>query len=98
MRHCDDYIDDEKTDPVLRAWLFYHRLPAGDKRLHNVPPTLYATTIPRVSGVPKRMPAGRRVELFMASRFGDVGIGPVGADGYDERVGLEELKDFGERP
>lgn len=103
MRHCDDYIDDPATPECLRNFLFMHRLPATMKAAYPLTsryPVIYATTIPRVSGKPKKMPKGERVALTMASRFGDVGITTdlTASSGYQRRVHLNELKDFSEKP
>ena len=90
MRHCDDYLNDA-ADPKISAWVRWHRSPALAK--YEVErPLLFATW------------NGRRVDLTMASRFGDVGVRFVGSPAgphicYEERgIMLDELQDFSDQP
>lgn len=88
MKHCDNFIDDESAPAPLRAFLGRARSPAHG-RLSNEPfPKLFADH------------AGARVRVVMASRLGDVGItGDLQADhGYQKRVAVEELVNFGDAP
>jgi hypothetical protein len=86
--HCDDYLDDPTAPEVLRRFLELARSPAHGM-VSPVPiPALYADH------------AGRRVRVTMASRFGDVGITTdfTRAFGYQVRVMLAELANFGDAP
>ena len=90
-KHCDDYIHDLSAPGALRWFLFVHRLPAVDQilcRAHDVKPVLFADY------------QGRRVRVVMASRLGDVGVTEdlTVENGYQRRVGVEELTNFGDTP
>ncbi len=90
-RHCDDYIHDFSAPRCLRFFLLINRLPAIDGLLcreFGVRPQLFATH------------EGRRVRVVMTSRLGDVGITRRldAEDGYDKRVMLAALTDFGDAP
>jgi len=90
-RHCDDYIQDFAAPRCLRFFLLVQRMPALDAmlcRAVGVMPKLFATY------------EGRRVRVVMASRIGDVGItGKLDAeDGYERRVMVSDLTNFGETP
>ena len=91
-RHCDDYIRDKTQPKCLRKWLLYHRIPA----------TWKYTRWREAWGKPKCFATYKknRVQLVMASRFGDVGItNDLSSDsGYGTRVGLFMLTDFSENP
>lgn len=87
-RHCDDWADDPATPAPLKIWLNWARLPAHGL-LHPKPhPTCFATY------------HGRRVRLTMASRFGDVGVAYDlhRETGYDHRVPVDALTNFGADP
>lgn len=90
-RHCDEYIQDFDAPMALRWFLFVNRLPAIDKGLcqaNGVRPKLFADH------------KGKRVRVVMASRMGDLGITErLDADaGYRERVYVDDLTNFGDRP
>lgn len=90
-KHCDDYISDFAAPKCLRFFLFVKRLPAADQLLcreFGVRPRLFATH------------EGRRVRVTMASRLGDVGITAAldAEDGYETRVVVAALSDFGAAP
>lgn len=90
-RHCDDYIHDHKQPLCLRAFLLRQRVPAVDGHLMELAgfhPQLFATC------------KGKRVKVTMASRFGDVGITLAldAVNGYDRRVPIASLSDFGDKP
>lgn len=87
-KHCDDYIDDPEQPECLRAFLDYARSPAHGALRDNPRPKLFATY------------QGKRVQVVMASRFGDVGItSDLRAEyGYDKRVWVDWLSDFGSQP
>jgi hypothetical protein len=90
-RHCDDYIHDGCVSIKLRAWLLVNRMPAIDKLVldaYGFRPKLFATY------------CGRRVRVVMASRFGDVGVTAKLDDenGYQERVPVDALSNFGDAP
>ncbi len=91
MRHCDSYIHDLSQPLCLRFWLLVHRLPAADGELLNragVNPDLFATAA-----------TNETVRLVWASRLGDVGIThSLVDDRADDRVPLESLSNFRERP
>ncbi len=89
--HCDDAIQDPDYPLCLRYFLLVHRLPAIDGSVviaYKGEPECYANY------------KGRRVRLVMASRFGDVGITyELKAEhGYERRVLLTDLSDFGDKP
>jgi len=105
MKHCDDYIEDETQPEALRRFLHFKRLPASlqfyyegcekhiPEHLHqhiwkNPEPVLFADF------------EGQRVRVTMASRFGDVGITSnlKAKNGYDKRVFVETLSNFGTEP
>lgn len=90
-KHCDDYIHDFTASHCLRFFLLVNRLPAMDMMLcrgFGVKPKLFATY------------KGDRVRVVMASRMGDVGITHKldAEDGYENRVMVADLSDFGEAP
>ncbi len=92
-RHCDDYIDDDGTIGCLRSFLWFHRLPAVDKMSlrsddRYVEPVLFADF------------EGTRVRVVMASRFGDVGVTSnlKKSVGYDQRVYVDALTNFSDKP
>lgn len=90
-KHCDDYIHDLAAPRCLRFWLLVNRLPAVDAALcreSDVNPRLFANY------------DGKRVRLVMASRLGDVGItSKLDAEyGYQTRVSVADLADFGVEP
>lgn len=88
MKHCDDYIDDAQAAPALRRFLKHARAPAHGMLSGESRPDLFADH------------RGRRVRVTMASRMGDVGVTPtlIATSGYDERVAVEDLSNFGETP
>jgi hypothetical protein len=90
-RHCDEYITDPRQPKALRWFLLINRMPAVDAALAHemgVRPRLFATH------------EGRRCRVVMASRFGDVGITyDLGREtGYQKRVPVAHLGDFGDQP
>lgn len=87
MRHCDDIADDPATPECVRAFLDHARAPAHGALLDAPRPPLFATH------------AGRRVQVVMASRLGDVGITQNMRNGanYSRRVMLDELTDFSDK-
>jgi hypothetical protein len=90
-KHCDDYIHDFTAPHCLRFFLLVHRMPALDMALcreFGVKPELFATY------------RGERVRVVVASRMGDVGITRQlnTEDGYQERVMIADLSDFGDAP
>lgn len=91
-KHCDDYINDFSAPKVLRWFLFINRLPAIENMLCREmgvkDPKLFATY------------QGKRVRVVMASRFGDVGITRdlLRDYGYSDRVAVEELTEFSDKP
>lgn len=87
-RHCDDYIDDEASPAALRAFLNRARSPGHGMLSKDPYPRLFADI------------GGKRVRVVMASRLGDVGISyDLDNDvGYDDRVWIEQLSNFGDRP
>src|SRR5688572_13948279 len=109
MRHCEDYIDDERASLALRAFLKWQRRPAIKKT--GEAPSLFAVLQRDLTGqrykgywengnaamenVPLK--AGQRVRVVMASRFGDVGVTPDldAKHGYVARILVSDLDDFG---
>ena len=91
MIHCDDCIDDLTLPECIRLFLLVNRLPAIEKHL-----------VVNKYGEPKCFADyhGERVRLVMASRFGDVGItSDLKAEhGYQSRVQIDALSNFGESP
>lgn len=87
-RHCDDYIDDESQPVALRIFLRRARSPAHGYLIQEPYPKLFADH------------DGQRVRVVMASRLGDVGItSDLTADiGYQKRVAVAELANFGDAP
>ena len=87
-RHCDDYIDDQAAPAALRAYLERARSPAHGMMAKDPYPTLFADY------------QDKRVRVVMASRFGDVGITDnLKADfGYQARVSVDQLSNFGDTP
>jgi hypothetical protein len=87
-RHCDEYIDDPTAPVVLRKFLAWARSPAHGALVPGPHPRLFADH------------ADRRVRVVMASRFGDVGISSdLGREtGYETRVPIEALTNFGDAP
>lgn len=88
FKHCDDYIEDVEQPECLRAFLDYARSPAHGMLREGKRPRLFADY------------AGKRVRVVMASRFGDVGItSDLSAEhGYDKRVAVSSLDNFGAKP
>lgn len=88
MKHCDDYINDESAPPVLRKYLERARSPAHGLTSSEPFPSLFADY------------NGKRIRVVMASRFGDVGITSVLTNdlGYEKRVAIEDLSNFGDNP
>lgn len=89
MKHCDDYIHDPSAPRCLRFFLLINRLPAVDISLcreYGVKPTLFADY------------EGKRVQVVMASRHGDVGITSYlkSYSMYETRVMVEQLSNFGD--
>lgn len=90
-KHCDAYIQDFTAPRCLRFFLLVQRMPAIDAmlcRAVGVKPKLFATH------------EGVRVRVVMASRIGDVGITRKldAEDGYERRVMVSDLTNFGETP
>lgn len=87
-KHCDDYIDDPTAPAPLRAFLERARSPAHGALVGGPYPKLFADY------------QGKRVRVTMASRFGDVGITAAlqVEDGYDTRVTVAALANFGDTP
>lgn len=90
-KHCDAYIQDFAAPRCLRFFLLVQRMPALDAMLCRsvgVVPKLFATY------------EGTRVRVVMASRIGDVGITTHldAEDGYQKRVMVGDLTNFGETP
>jgi hypothetical protein len=113
MRHCDDIAEDPSSPACVRAYLSVARAPAHGYGMKC--PPLFATLPVALTGRkwtgerdqkgepimdPVELPAGTRVRVVMASRFGDVGITPKldAEHGYVLRVGLDQLSDFGDAP
>lgn len=113
--HCDDLIDDPTQPQCLRTYLEYNRRPAIDKNLSEADePRLFADLIQERTGRTYlgywnalepamrkfTIPAGTRVRVVMASRFGDVGITTDldAARGYSTRVSVSELTNFSATP
>lgn len=88
VKHCDDYIDDEGAHPALRAYLDRARSPGHGMTSPEPFPRLFADH------------SGSRVRVVMASRMGDVGITTVltAEYGYEARVSVGELSNFGDSP
>jgi len=87
MRHCDDIADDPATLDCVRAFVNHARAPAHGALLETPCPKLFASH------------NGKRVQVVMASRLGDVGITQnmrTGAS-YSQRVMLDELTDFSDQ-
>jgi hypothetical protein len=85
-KYCDDYLSDETAPAALRVFLERARSPA---QMSTDPyPKLFADY------------QGKRVRVTMASRFGDVGITTnlQIEDGYDVRVHVAALTNFGDKP
>lgn len=87
-RHCDDVADDLTQPEVLRNFLNWARSPAHGMTQPPPWPKLFADY------------NGQRVQVVMASRFGDVGITKDLSDGapYKMRVSVEDLTNFGDTP
>ncbi|GFM29291.1 hypothetical protein [Novosphingobium sp. PY1] len=88
FKHCDDYIDDPDAPECLRKFLDHARSPGHGALRDDPRPKLFADY------------GGKRVRVLMASRFGDVGItADLNAEyGYDARVPVEVLSNFGDHP
>ena len=88
FKHCDDYIDDPTQPECLRVFLDHVRSPAHGGLRDDPRPKLFANY------------AGKRVRVVMASRLGDVGItSNLSAEhGYDRRVAVSSLSNFGDQP
>jgi hypothetical protein len=86
--HCDDYIDDKTKPAALRKFLEFARAPAHGAFLPKPHPQLYADY------------EGTRVRVTMASVMGDVGITTDFSRemGYERRVLVSSLSNFGETP
>jgi len=87
MRYCDDIADDPTTPECVRAFVNHARAPAHGALLGTPRPKLFATH------------NGKRVQVVMASRLGDVGVTQnmrTGAS-YRQRVMLDELTDFSDQ-
>lgn len=109
--HCDEIIEDCSQPFVLRRFLHYARLPAVCKMAgapaavvskcrRFIPDDLQEWVWTAPEPVLYADYRGGRVRVVMASRFGDVGITKrlKTAHGYDFRVGLNELSNFGTEP
>lgn len=95
--HCDAYLGDPSTDQSTPLFKFisFHRMPAIDQFAaleHINYPRCFATISEDTSSYKK----GTRVQLTMASRFGDVGITTNLVDqyGYIDRVDISVLDNF----
>jgi hypothetical protein len=88
MKHCDDYIDDPTQPECLRRFLDHARSPDHGSLRDDPRPSLFAKF------------EGKRVRVTMASRLGDVGITrKLKAEyGYERRVAVDQLSDFGPTP
>lgn len=88
FKHCDDYIDDLEQPAALREFLDYARSPAHGANRTGPKPKLFADL------------RGKRVRINMASRLGDVGYTSKFSDdyGYDGRVLVSDLSNFGKSP
>lgn len=86
MKHCDDYIDNAAAPAPLRAFLRRARSPAHGHLSGEPFPKLFADH------------EGQRVRVVMASRLGDVGIDLAADHGYQRRVAVEDLANFGDTP
>lgn len=88
MKHCDDYIDDEAAHPALRRYLERARSPGHGMQNPEPYPRLFADH------------GGQRVRVVMASRLGDVGITMILTKefGYETRVAVADLTNFGDEP
>lgn len=89
--HVDTYVDSPRGDPIARWFMFIARLPASLGMLAvkmKCAPKLFADY------------RGKRVRVTMASRFGDVGITThlERENGYQARVLVKELSNFGDKP
>lgn len=88
FKHCDEYIDDPAQPEVLRRFLDRARSPAHGRMSSEPFPKLFATY------------QGERYRVVMASRMGDVGLSKKfdKDHGYDLRVAVEDLTEFGDAP
>jgi len=91
-KHCDDYIDDETQPKCLRRYLRWHRWPA----IYQFKAAMWKFKEPKLFADFE----GKRVQLVMASRFGDVGITEdlKCYRGYNNRVMIDQLTNFSETP
>lgn len=97
FRHCDDYIDDDATPAVLRAFLERARSPGHGMTSRDPFPKLFATYVGEGW---KDVSKGDRVRVVMASRLGDVGVtkNHAAESGYSVRCAVDSLSDFGDAP
>lgn len=88
VKHCDDYIDDENAPLALRRFLERARSPGHGLTSAAPFPRLFADH------------QGKRVRVVMASRLGDVGVtSRLDRDiGYESRVFVADLSNFGDTP
>lgn len=86
--HCDDYAADPAGHPAARKYIDHARSPGHGMMQPKPHPKLFATY------------DGVRVRVVSASRLGDVGItSDLTAEyGYELRVFVDQLTDFGEEP
>lgn len=89
--HVDMFVDDYTEDKYARWFLFLHRLPAtlqADFAEWIAPHKLFASW------------NGIRYRVTGASRLGDVWLARdfFRETGYDHRVSVDELSDWGPKP
>lgn len=64
-------------------------------------PRLFASMKEEITHNAAKYKKGQRVQITMASRFGDVGVNPSlekGAGGYDLRLFVDQFENFSEEP
>ena len=86
--HCDVLYDSGTLPECVMTFLDFARAPATFQMRNGPQPDLFADY------------KDRRVKITMASRFGDVGIAFDHATvmGYDQRLLLNQLTNFGKEP
>lgn len=86
--HVDDFIDDPTSDPYAAKWLGLFRRPALDRIRAPNHEKLFATY------------EGSRYRVIGCSRMGDVWLtSKLGYEnGYEHRVDVAKLSDWGAKP
>lgn len=106
-RHCDQYIVRHDAPSALKNFLKVQRADPRSregvmKRLGITEgPWLFATMKEDIKHNGAVYKKGQRVQITMASRFGDLGVSPIAEkkySGYNLRLFADQFENFSEEP